>query len=74
MHIVRNFHSFHSYSKASVCSAELGLHSKILVERGYRSGCCEEQSEASPISNRANASCLQDEAAIGQGWVQWRQW
>ena len=35
--------------------------------RGYRGGFCEKLLEASPVSDRANASRLQDGSAPGQG-------
>ncbi|GAB0189933.1 hypothetical protein GRJ2_001458600 [Grus japonensis] len=35
--------------------------------RGYRGGFCEKLLEASPVSDRANASRLQDGSAAGQG-------
>ena len=46
----------------------LGLHGKVLLAgAGYRGGFCEKLLEASPVSDRANASRLQDEPATSQG-------
>jgi len=36
-------------------------------QEGYRGGCCEKLQEPSPVSDRANASQLQDGPATGQG-------
>ena len=41
---------------------------------GYRGGFCEKLLEASPLSDRANASRLQDGHAAGQGRAQQRRW
>lgn len=44
----------------------LGLGDKALVAGGgvgYRAGFCEKLLKASPISDRANVSCLQDKLA-----------
>jgi len=47
---------------------ELGLHGKILVAGGIQGGgFCEKLLEASPVSDRANASQLQDGPTAGQG-------
>ena len=45
----------------------LGLCGKILVAGGYMGGFCEKLLEASPVSDRANASRLQEGPAAGQG-------
>ncbi|GAB0207921.1 interleukin-15 [Grus japonensis] len=46
----------------------LGLRGKVLVAGGiYRGGFCEKLLEASPVSDRANASRLQDGPTTGQG-------
>jgi len=52
----------------------LDLHGKVLVARGYRGGFCEKLLEASPMSDRANASRLQDGPAAGQGQANQRWW
>jgi len=36
----------------------MGLHGKVLVVGGYRSGFCEKLQEASPMSSKASASQL----------------
>lgn len=41
---------------------------------GYRSGFCERLLEALPVSDRANASWLQDRPITGQGWVHQGPW
>ncbi|KAK4827150.1 LOW QUALITY PROTEIN: hypothetical protein QYF61_015104 [Mycteria americana] len=41
---------------------------------GYRDGFCEKLLEASPMSDRANASHLQDRPAAGQGQAHQQQW
>lgn len=48
-------------------SNRFGFCDKALVAGGSRSGVCEKVPEASPVSDRANASQLQDRAAAGQG-------
>ena len=40
---------------------------KVLVAGGYRGGFCEKLLESSPMSDRANASRLQDGPTTGQG-------
>ncbi|KAK4826352.1 hypothetical protein QYF61_007946 [Mycteria americana] len=49
----------------------LGLRDKVLVAGGlqvaYRGGLCEKMLEASPMSDRASASQLQDRRTAGQG-------
>ena len=51
----------------------LGLCGKVLVAGGgYRGGFCEKLLEAPPVSDRANASRLQDGPATGQGQAKQR--
>jgi len=38
----------------------LGFHGKVLLAGAYRGGFCENLLEASPMSDRASASWLQD--------------
>ena len=45
----------------------MGLRGKVLVAGGYRDGFCEKLLEASPKSDKANDSRLQDGRAAGQG-------
>ncbi|GAB0181127.1 mitochondrial enolase superfamily member 1 [Grus japonensis] len=52
----------------------VGLHGKVLVAGGYRGGFCEKLLEASPVSDRANASQVQDGPAVGQGQANQQQW
>lgn len=52
---------------------------KVLAaeELGGRVGCrgfCEKMQEASPMSNGANGSQIQDRPASGQGWAHQWQW
>jgi len=51
------------------------LHGKVLVlGGGYRGGFCEKLPEASPMSDKASASQLQDGPTAGQGQAKQRQW
>jgi len=53
-----------TFKKGSV----VGLCGKVfVVGRGYRVGFCEKLLEASPVSDRANASWPQDRPTAGQG-------
>ena len=48
--------------------AVLGLRGKVLVAGGgYRGGFCEKLLEASPMSDKVNASGFQDGPTAGQG-------
>lgn len=51
----------------------LGLCSKFLIEEGHSGGFCEKLLEASPVSDGASASLLQDRAAAAQGQAH-QQW
>jgi len=44
----------------------MGLCGKALVAGGYRGGFCEKLREASPMSDKASASWLEDGPAAGQ--------
>lgn len=44
----------------------LVLHGRVLVAGSYRDVCYEKPLEAFPMSNRANASWLQEGPAAGQ--------
>ena len=57
----------HVRKTAAIKQVVLGLRGEILVAGGYRCGFCEKLLEASPVSDRANASLLQDGPAAGQG-------
>ena len=49
----------------------MGLGGKVLVAGGdYRGGFCEKLWEASPLSDKASASRLQDGPAAGQAHQQ----
>jgi len=61
-----------SYPKSLLCkNVNLivpGLRGQVVVVKGgYRGGFCEKLLEASPVSDRASASQLQDGPAAGQG-------
>jgi len=51
----------------------LGLHGEVWVVGYYRGGFCEKLLEASPMSNRANASWLQDGPTTGQSQAHQQQ-
>ena len=59
----------HSWSSHPV----LGLCGKVLVVGGYRGGFCEKLPEASPMSDGANTSRLQDRPIAGQGQAHQQQ-
>jgi len=50
-----------------ICVNVVGLCGKVLVVGDYRGGCCEKLREASPISDKASVSRLQDRPTTGQG-------
>ena len=53
----------------------LGLCGKVLVAGGgYRGGCCEKLLEASPMSDKVNASGFQDGPTASQGRANQQQW
>jgi len=52
----------------------MGLHGKVLVAGAYRGGFCEKLREASPMSDEASASLLEDGPTTGQGQVNQRWW
>ena len=52
----------------------LGLCGKVFVAGGHRGGFCEKLLEASPMSDRANDSWLQDGPTAGQGRDHQQRW
>jgi len=52
----------------------LGLRGEVLVAGDYRGGFCEKLLEASPMSDAASASRLQDGPTAGQGQAHQQRW
>jgi len=71
---VNSFNPGTTRSLEITSNSVVGLHGKVLVAGSTRGGFCEKLLEASPMSDRANASQHEDGPTAGQGQANQHRW